>query len=187
MQQLQRFPAASRPHELGTWLKTGKRSVDKVPVVNDAHAYGTQWVKWWMTAQPKERNAQKWPFSRDANASIGWGKFPANGKDGMFVAVMAMSWWATSVRSPEEVLFFEEAVADIHWVIQELIRFKTADPLSPPPSLSPQDEPSSHPPAPPSDPRTSSSRPPVSTLNVFAQRGAGKRVVKPTEKARAIS
>ena len=135
IQQLQRLPTTSRPQELQTWLKTGKRSLERIPVIVDANSYGTEWVKWWKAAQPKERDAEQWPFPRSVNGDAGWHRFPAIGKDGIFVAVMALSWWASAIKSPNEITFFEEAVTDLHWVIQELMRVKkTCEPL---PSLPP--------------------------------------------------
>ena len=119
---------------------------------------------------------------------------------------MALSWWASAVRSPDGIAFFDEAVADLHWVIQELIRVKTAPPSNTPPPqeelpgprqptpvpLRPkptprQPEPSTtpRPPASSSRPHASSSRP-VSTSGVHThQRTEGKRVVIPTWKAKA--
>ena len=176
------------------WLKTGKRSLERVPIIASARTYGTEWVKWWTTAQPQERDTQQWPFSRDPLEDVCWRQFPANGKDGIFLAVMALSWWASTVRSSDEVGFFEEAVANLHWVIQELIRVKTASQisLSPPPSSQDKSKPHqrltprrrnpvSHPPASSSHSQALPSGPPVSTLSIY-RRAEGKQVVKPTWK-----
>jgi hypothetical protein len=165
--------------------------LEDVPTVISAPVYGTEWVKWWTTAQPRERKTQQWPFSMDGT-NISWSKFPANGKDGIFLAVMGLSWWATAVRSSDEVVFFEQAVTDLHWVVQELTRTRTTQisPPSPPPSQDKSDPPqhsltprgsssSSRPPV-------SSSRPRVSTLGVHIHpRGEGKRIIIPTRKALA--
>ena len=35
---------------------------------------------------------------------------------------MATCWWAQAVVSAEDFILFEEAVDDVHWVVQELIR-----------------------------------------------------------------
>jgi len=168
-------------------LKTGKRSLERVPTIACAHTYGAEWIKWWAAAQPPGRDTRQWPFSRDADNGIDWCKFPANGKDGIFLAIMALSWWAPAVRFSNEIAFFEEAATDLHWVIQELIRFKTASQIPPPPPPSPRDEPdarpqpTSCPPTSSSRPPTSSSRPPVSSAGVHShQRARGKRVVKPS-------
>ena len=172
-----------------------------MPVVVDSNSYGDEWVKWWKAAQPKERDTEQWPFPRNVNGDAGWHRFPAIGKDGIFVAVMALSWWASAARSPSEITFFEEAVTDLHWVIQELIRVKTTSDLSPshPPPRVESDvrqsgfthsQPNStpHPPAPPPHDNARPSRPPVSASNTPAyHRAEGKRVVKPTWKAQVIS
>ena len=170
-------------------MTSGKRSFDQIPAIVDACTYGTEWVKWWTAAQPRGRDTQQWPFPKTVNDDGGWRKFPANGKDGIFTAVMALSWWAHTIRSPSEIPFFEEATADLHWVIQELIRIKTPYQLSP--SLPPppaQSEDNSHPSDPTSDPPVSSScsRPPSSRRVPTCQHAEGKRVVKPTWKAKAI-
>lgn len=196
----------SRPDELQTWLKSGKRSLDRVPVITDAYHYGTRWAKWWMAAQPQERDVQQWPPPRNAISDAGWHRFPAHGKDGLFIAVMALAWWAPAVQSLDEIAFFEQGVTDLHWVIQELTRVKKTRQLSPSSTLPPQDElvnvhqpaPAAsrpkptrtsnsvlRPPASSSTPRPSSSCP-VSTSGVHTHsRTEGKRVVKPTWKAQA--
>ena len=144
-------------------------------------------------AQPRERKAQQWPLSRDNMSDVGWSRFPANGKDGIFLAVMALSWWAPAIRSLQEVAFFEEAVTDICWVVGELIRIKTSQ-VSPTSLSPPQDEPHHHQhdltshPSPPSSRSPASSRPPVSTSGVHTHtRSKGKRTVRPTWKALANS
>ncbi|KAF9778056.1 hypothetical protein BJ322DRAFT_1015108, partial [Thelephora terrestris] len=86
------LPATSRPKELLTWLTTKKCSLNRVPVIKDAQAYGLQWVKWWAAVQPWERDVQQWPPSRNTVSKVNWDRFPANGKDRLFVAVMALSW-----------------------------------------------------------------------------------------------
>ena len=73
---------------------------------------------------------------------------------------MAISWWAHALKSAEDVLFFEEAIADLHWVIQELIRTRSDNgaPTQPPAAL---------------------------PLGAHAlRRSEGKRVVKPSRKLR---
>ena len=138
-------------------MKSGKRALDKLPAVVNAYAYGSEWVKWWTAAQPQERDSQQWPFSRDSIGGADWRKFPANGKDGIFLAVMALSWWATAVRSINEIAFYEEAVTDLHWVIEELIRIKSASQPPPPPS---QGDLNSHQPEPtPRQPKPTTHRP----------------------------
>lgn len=171
-------------------MKAGKRSLERVPAITSASTYGTEWVEWWTAAQPRERDVQQWPFSRDADGDISWGKFPANGKDGIFLAVMALSWWAPAIRSSNEITTFEEAVTDLHWVIRELIQVKTASQIPPSPLAPSQDKanpsklPTLRQPSHASRPPLSSSHLPVSTPKVHThQRAEGKRAVRPSRKA----
>ena len=134
---------------------------------------------------------QQWPFLRDAVSDCCWHKFPANGKDSIFLMIMALSWWAPAVQLPDKIVFFEEAVTDLHWVIQELVRIRTINQTSLSPLPPAQDEPDSHQwpiphrcgpntSSPASSPHShvSSAHPPVSTLRVPSQCGEGKRIVK---------
>ena len=140
-----------------------------MPTIVSACTYGTEWVKWWTATQPQERETKQWPFPRDSISDVGWSKFPANGKDGIFLAIMGLSWWPPAIKSLSEVAFFEEAVTEIHWVIQELIQIRTRQASYPPPPPS-QDESNPHqhnlipcPPASCTRSRTSSSRPHTSS------------------------
>lgn len=183
-----RLATASRPKELQAWLKTGKRSLENVPTIADARTYGLEWVKWWMVAQPREHEKKQWPIPRDSISDVAWSKFPANRKDGIFLAIMGLSWWPPAIRSSNKVALFEEAVTDLRWVIQELIRIRTSltsSPALPPPRGEPNLH--QHDPAPcsssSSHPRTS---PPISRVSISGEcgrsRGEGKWVVKPTWK-----
>ena len=166
-------------------MKTGKRSLEKVPTIVDAHIYGSEWVEWWTAAQPQERETRQWPFSRETIGDMGWSKFPANGKDGIFLAVMGLSWWAPAIQSLDEAASFEEAVTDLDWVVQELVRIRTS--LTPSPALSPsQNKPRPH--QRNHAPHSSSSRPRSRVQVSYGHpRGEGKRTIKPTWKAMANS
>jgi hypothetical protein len=211
LQQLQRLSKTSRPEEVEIWMKTRKRSPDKVPVVLDASSYGSKWVQWWTESQPQARDVRAWPFPKEPIDDTSWWKFPAHGRNGLFLAVMAISWWAPAVKLASDIAYFEEAVDDLHWVIRELIRTRSSDdppaqclsPLQPQhvcqdPSPSPQrvDLPLSGPPPTSSHPPSSSllassfltpssSHPtPLASGPHTWQRAEGKRVVKPSRKAR---
>lgn len=132
-----------------------------MPVVGDIHKYRDDWIGWWTANQPKWRNLQSWPFTKDDRSGGSWKDFPARGQNGIFLVIMATCWWARAVVSAEDFALFEEAVDDIHWVIQQLVLTHSS------PSAS--DEP----------------QPPPSTpwARTFS-RGNGKRMVKPSQRAR---
>ena len=62
---------------------------------------------------------------------------------------MATCWWAQAVASAKDFVLFEEAVNDVHWVIQELIRIGSLPPASnePQQALLVSDKPQQAPPA----------------------------------------
>ena len=166
-----------------------------MPTVLDATAYGSKWVEWWTESQPQPRGTGVWPLPKDVVSDVGWRKFPAHGPNGLFLAVMAMSWWAHAVKSADDVPLFEGAVGDLRWVIQELIHTRTTkEPPAqslPPPVQSestprrPKPTPRNPPPQPPplSRPPPSSSRPATSLPGVHTwERAAGKRVSRPLRK-----
>lgn len=162
-QRLLRLPSKPRPTEVGSWLKGRKYSKRFIPVINDICKYRDNWIGWWTVSQPRWRSTGSWPFSMDNENSGSWEDFPARGPNGIFLAIMAISWWAQAVESTKDFMQFEEAVDDIHWVIQQL-----ADVHSPP-SASKKPQP----------------RPPTSAswANTYS-RSDGKRTVRPSQRVR---
>jgi len=149
-----------QPREVEDWSKGRKYSKKHVPVVDDIHRYRDDWIDWWTASQPHWRRMRPWPFAKSGSDGA-WEGFPARGQGGIFLAIMATCWWAQAVKSAEEFALFEEAVDDIHWVIQEFVR-------------------TSSPPSPPDGPRSPVS---ASWTRTFS-RGDGKRRVKPSQRAR---
>ena len=108
-----------------------------MPMIESVEEYGDQWVKWWTAAQPEWRRAEGWPFPRDDDTDVGdWGQLFAGGKDGLFIVVMSLSWWAHT-RDPDVDSGIDDAVHDVSWVIKHLITsLSTAHdplPVTPPP------------------------------------------------------
>ena len=99
-------------------------------MVLNASKYGSRWVKWWIEFQPQQRDVQVFPSTRDVS-DTDWCKFPAHGPDGLFLAIMAMSWWAHAVKLADNIPLFEETAGNLHWVIQELIRTRSNNDLPP--------------------------------------------------------
>jgi hypothetical protein len=74
---------------------------------------------------------------------------------------MSTTWWAASIKSEKDWAEFDEAVDDIHWVIDQAIDFLKALPTL----------------APPAPPETSQK--PVSGIGWMAREN-GKRQLRPT-------
>ena len=94
---------------------------------------------------------------------------------------MATCWWAQAVASAEDFALFEEAIDDVHWVIQELIRVGSLPlaPNEPQPAPLASNEPQQAPPA--SD--EPNLVPSASWTHTFS-RVDGKRAVKPSQRVR---
>lgn len=76
---------------------------------------------------------------------------------------MSTTWWAASIGSEKDWADFDEAVADVHWVIDQAVGSLRAlpEPASPVPSEIPQ-------------------KPPSSSGISWMARADGKRQLKPT-------
>jgi hypothetical protein len=85
----------------------------------------------------------------------------------MFVVVMSTTWWAASLKSADDRRLFDEAVADIQWVIEQILG---PSPAHTTPGVTQDLSPTPGPQIPP---------PPVVSWQV---RGEGKRRPKPTTK-----
>ena len=165
-------------------------------MVSNPSDYGSRWIQWWKESQPRPRGVQAWPLPRDTISDACWHKFPAHGPSGLFLAIMAISWWAHAVKSAEDVTLFKEAAGDLNWVIQELIHMRSSNDPTPrlPSTLQSQPvpcqsqpthqdpPPSSLPPPPSSCPPRSSSRLSLPSGVRTWERPEGKRVVKPSRK-----
>ena len=154
----------SRLDEVGIWLKMRLYGAQHIPHVHDAHIYYERWLSWWTACQPPWRKAGGWPFSRE-NTNTSWGKLEARGQNGIFIVVMSTTWWASSIKSAEDVRAFDEAVDDVHWVLGQFLKRRSSlgAPKSPPPPTGLQK--------------------PVSTAS-WLVRPPGKHQPKPSYKAR---
>ena len=96
-------------------------------VIPNPTTYFKSWKAWWTHCQPPERTTASWPFPHNALSTAQWNKFLSGGKHGIFLFIMALSWWVRSSDSTPPDL--AEAVSDLVWVLQQL-----KDSLATPPS-----------------------------------------------------
>ena len=174
-------------------MKGRKYSKKNILIVDDVDRYRLEWIGWWTASQPKWWSTQLWPFPKDGEGDGSWEGFPARGKDGIFLAIMATCWWAQAVVSAEDFILFEEAVDDVHWVVQELIRITSlqsaSDELQQ--TASATDEPqqttsASNNPQPASTTSDGPQPAPPASWTCTFSRVDGKRAVRPSQRARDI-
>lgn len=108
-------------------------------MIKSIQTYEDKWVKWWTEAQPKWRNTRNWPFPQDDVGTGDWDDLFLGGKDGLYIVVMSLSWWAHA-RDPVVDSKVEDAISDVCWVMGHLITslsavtaYDSTPPATPPP------------------------------------------------------
>ena len=148
------------------WLKMRLYGGQHILHVPEASIYHQRWLSWWTACQLPWRKVNGWLFSRE-DSDVSWGKLDAPGQNGVFLVVMLTTWWASSLKSPEDLLVFNEAVGDIHWVLGQLLKWHPGPGMSDTPPL----------------PSPVDSQTPVTTANWLVH-PAGKCQPKPSYKVR---
>jgi hypothetical protein len=100
-----------------------RRRFDLTPKVN-ATEFGAEWRTWWTSIQPAWREADDWPLSHVASSGADWGVLEHAGTNGLFLILMALSWWGTEIPSQcdKRRADFVLAIHDVQWVLMELVK-----------------------------------------------------------------
>ena len=149
-----------RPQEVIEWGRRLRTSVS-APPVTDIQKFLGSWVIWWGNCQPKWRSTESWPFSRDNPEGKDWSRLNITGPHGLFAVMMSTSWLAASADLDPHRASFDAAIADLHWVIENLIRLNSQSQAANPELI----------PA------------PVKHFPGHGERDPGKRRIKPSSKA----
>jgi len=123
--QVTRLPAKGRPLEVGAWLKD---PTNLHVSIADTTAYVKAWIGWWTACQLTGRATVSWPFVCEPLDSTQWVRLLNGGRNGIFLFVMALSWWAASPDWAASSPSLTEAVADVKWVLRQLVDTLTAPP-----------------------------------------------------------
>ncbi|PPQ76963.1 hypothetical protein CVT24_009373 [Panaeolus cyanescens] len=114
----------SRPNEVQVWIKR-KKPFKSTPVSVDPNTYATQFNSWWFGLQPSWRSAKSAKKVEDVlriNTKLDrehWNSVLKGGNNGLYVVVMALSWWLRSDPASVDVW---PVVDDVRWVIQRVTR-----------------------------------------------------------------
>ena len=65
-------------------------------------AFASMWKKWWCALQPDWRDISSWPLSRALDVSEDWAVLSVGGPNGIFLPLMALSWWLGATDGKEE-------------------------------------------------------------------------------------
>ncbi|KAF9781082.1 hypothetical protein BJ322DRAFT_1023199 [Thelephora terrestris] len=91
-----------------------------IPKVTSTEKFEGLRIQWWTAAQPEWSDTGSWRFPQgDVNGD--WGaKLSSGGKDGLFLAVMSLGWWA-HVQDLAVKSSLDAAINDVSWVMKQLI------------------------------------------------------------------
>jgi hypothetical protein len=90
--------------------------------------FGTEWHAWWVAIQPAWRKPEGtndgWPLSRHVPKGADWTALEHGGANGLFLVLMALSWWGAEIPSQcnKQHDKFMIAVDDVDWVVSELLK-----------------------------------------------------------------
>lgn len=101
------------------------------PEIGEVSDFGSSWWAWWESLQPAWRNRDvenPSRFRRDAypkGTSGEWETLRHPGQNGVLSLVASLYWWGKRLSPESDVKIresWEEAVADVQWMIQGLRR-----------------------------------------------------------------
>lgn len=129
-----RLSQKCRPAEVNLWQRN---SEDSNVQISDTTAFGTAWIAWWVDCQPAARSpGSEWPLPQVEIQRPDWGKMLYGGKNGIFLFVIAMSWWANSLDPANPPPNFFHAFADLKWTLEQLNQSAASTPTPPSPPRS---------------------------------------------------
>ena len=77
-------------------------------------------MAWWIAIQPKWRIADDGSFNYNIPVDEDWRVLHKGGKTGLYIVVVALSWWVRAL-TPEIPSFRAwTAVRDVRWVIDQI-------------------------------------------------------------------
>ena len=115
-----RLPVKGRPKEVGTWI-ADRRDYGRMPYFTNtqAKAYGATWKRWWCALQPEWRDLSAWPpLNTGAGPKADWSALTVGGPNGIFLPLMALSWWVGATKGTNEESL--QGAADMAQVLKHM-------------------------------------------------------------------
>ena len=143
-----KLPLGSRPEEFIMWFKHARPNT--TPDIGSVRGFEKRWIRWWSAIQPEWRDTEVWPFRQeDTTGQRDWGNLPNGGKLGLILVVTSLGWWIHVKNRSEDLAAqdsedsaqdsedsevdvsedskLDDAIADVTWVIDNLISFLSID------------------------------------------------------------
>ena len=85
----------------------------------DLGIYGPGFVKWWRSIQPVWRHIAEGPLSRaEPQGDDNWTTLAKGSTSGIYVVVMALSWWLRALDPVNTTSDVWVNVGDVNWALQ---------------------------------------------------------------------
>lgn len=114
---MQKFNISSAPPAIKQWVKNRQFEYPPKKLAPD-HPPST--IHWYRTIQPPSRSG-KWPPSYTANDTSDWGELRKTGSQGLFVVLMALSWFPLPECGTTSYTDFNIVLKDIKWIMNTLL------------------------------------------------------------------
>jgi len=86
------LPTDSHPQEVALWIKCHlKKKHEAVSVLPDE--YGPRFVAWWRSIQPSWCTLPDGGYAKATPDDENWASLGKGGSAGLYIVVMALSWW----------------------------------------------------------------------------------------------
>ena len=108
-----------RPEEVGSWIKSKKKNS---PPDIDVDKFASSFMAWWIALQPGWRLADDGSFTYDAPKSEDWHALHKGGSAGLYIVVVALSWWVRALMPESPSFRAWTAVRDVQWVIDQIMK-----------------------------------------------------------------
>ncbi|KAF9538810.1 hypothetical protein CPC08DRAFT_771072 [Agrocybe pediades] len=115
-----KLPTTHCPKEVADWIKSKNKTM--IPSINSTK-FGEGFITWWVALQPAWRtdgSMPSLPLKRDVPPEETWVTLRKGGTAGIYVVVMALSWWVRSQVGDESGEDVWVAVDDLKWVLEQM-------------------------------------------------------------------
>jgi len=113
------LPTDSRPQEVALWIKRHlKKKHEAVSVLPDE--YGPRFVAWWRSIQPSWRTLPDGGYAKATPDDENWASLGKGGSAGLYIVVMALSWWIRALDLTGVNSTAWDVVDDVLWVVQQI-------------------------------------------------------------------
>jgi len=105
------------PDVVSSWIKSKKKN--SAPDI-DVEQFASSFMAWWIALQPGWRLADDGSFKYETPTGEDWRVLHKGGSAGLYIVVVALSWWIRAL-TPESPSFCAwTAVHDVQWVIDQI-------------------------------------------------------------------